>query len=147
VGAGEITDGRHVGGPAAQVHHGDGLGARGDQRGDGGGGDGTRVDIHIGKYWLGNEQHSTGGGGDEGARRCDQLIALAETDGQIGGRQRQGAIGHGDGMATATPMGELLLEGLRLLACPSIHLTGSEHTGGGINLVGVEPGPGGKIDH
>ena len=76
VGAGEISDRRHVGRPAAQVHHRDGLGAGGDQRGDGGGGDRTGIAIHIGKHRLGAQQHRTGGGGNESARGGDQLITL-----------------------------------------------------------------------
>jgi len=76
MGASEIRDGRHVGGPAAEVHHSDGLGARSDQRGDGGGCDRTGIGIHIGKHRLGAQQHRTGGGGNKSARGGDQLITL-----------------------------------------------------------------------
>ena len=86
VGAGQITNGGHGCGPAAQVHNGDGLRAGVDQRGDGGGGDGTGIGIHIGKHRLGAKQHGAGGCGDEGARGGDEFIALAKTDGQVGGR-------------------------------------------------------------
>jgi len=84
VGTGEITDSWHVGGPAAEVHHGDGLGTGGDQRSNGGGSDRTRLRIHIGKHRLGTKQHAAGGSSDEGARGGDQLIARAQTDGQVG---------------------------------------------------------------
>lgn len=68
----------------------------GDQRRDRGSSDGTGLGIHIGEHRLSSEQHSTGGGGDERARRGDQLIAGAQADGQIGSRESQGAIGHGN---------------------------------------------------
>ena len=47
-------------------------------------------------------------------------------------------------MGAATPVGELLLKSLRLLASPSVHLTRGEHTGCSVDLFGVELGPEGK---
>jgi len=35
-----------------------------------------------------------------------------------------------------------MLEGLRLLARPGVHLAGGEHTTGGVDLAGIELGPG-----
>ena len=84
VGAGEFTNCSHFGWPSAQMHHGNGLSARGDQRLDSGGCDGTGIRIHLGEDGLSTQQHSGGGGGNEGARRGDQLITLAKADGEIG---------------------------------------------------------------
>ena len=145
VASGQIADGRHVCGPATQMHNRDGLGAGGDQGSNGGCGDGAGIWIHIGKHGLGAQQHSAGGGGDEGARRGDEFIAFAQAEGQVGGREGQGAISHGDGIAAAAPAGVLLLEGLGVLAGPGVHLAGGEHAGGGINLIGIEVRPRGQL--
>ena len=47
-------------------------------------------------------------------------------------------------MAAAAPAGVLLLEGLGVLAGPGVHLAGGEHAGSGIDLLGIEVGPGGE---
>jgi hypothetical protein len=120
VSAGQLEDRGHVGGPTAEVHHGYGLGAGGDLRRDRGGGDGAGFGIHIRKHRLGAEQHGTGGSGDEGTRRGDQLVAGPETNGQVGSREGEGAIGHGDGVGDAAPLGELLLKGGCFLAGPGL---------------------------
>ena len=143
-GAGQIADGRHVCGPTAQVHNGDGLRAGVDQRSNGGCGDGTRIWIDIGEHGLGTQQHGAGGCGDEGAWGGDEFIALAQTDRQVGSRESQGAVGHGYGMAAAAPAGVLVLESLGVLAGPGVHLTGCEHAGSGVDLLGIEVGPGGE---
>ena len=70
VGTGQITNSWHVGWPAAQVHHGNGLGARGDQWCDCGGCDGAGIEIDIGKNRLSTKQQCTGCSGD---RRCAAL--------------------------------------------------------------------------
>jgi len=142
LGAGQIEDRGHVGGPAAEVHHRDGLGAGGDQRRDRVGGDGTAFSVNIGEHRLGAEKHGAGSGGDKSARRSDQFIAGAQADGQIGSRESQGAIGHGDGVGGAAPAGVLLLKSSGLLTGPGVHLAGGEHAGGDVDLLGVELGPG-----
>ena len=127
------------------MHHRNGLGAGGDQRSNGGSCDGAGIGIHIGEHRLGAKQHSTGGSGDEGARRCDQFIIAAEADGQIGSGEGQRAIGHGNGMGSAAPLSKILLKGGGFLAGPGVHIAGGEHTAGGLDLLGVELGPGGEI--
>ena len=73
VGAGEITDGRHVCGPSTQMHYSNGFSAWGDQGSDGGGSNRARLGIHVGEHRL-SARSTAGSGGDEGARRGNQLI-------------------------------------------------------------------------
>jgi len=47
-------------------------------------------------------------------------------------------------MAAAAPAGELQLEGLGVLPGPGVHLAGGEHAGSGVDLLGIEVGPGGE---
>ena len=44
-------------------------------------------------------------------------------------------------MGAATPVGELLLKSLRLLAGPGVHLAGSEHAGSSFDLKGIKERP------
>ena len=50
-------------------------------------------------------------------------------------------------MAAAAPAGVLLLESLGVLAGPGVHLAGCEHAGSGVDLLGIEVGPGGEGHH
>jgi Fe-S-cluster containining protein len=118
VAAGDGAHGVHVHGQAGVVHREDGLGARRDRGLDGGGVDvqRRRVDVHQ-PHVRAQVAHDLGGGG-EGVRGRDDLVAGADAE----GFERQVQPGRGrvdrDGLDArrAEEGGEVLLEAARLRA-------------------------------
>ena len=123
------------------MNHRNCLCVRTDQRLNRGSRDRAGIRINVGKHRLGKKQHGTGSGRNEGARRGDQLITLAEAYGQISSRKSQRAVGHSDSLTTATPLGKLTLKSLCFITGPGVHLAGSEHMSRRIDLVAIEVRP------
>ena len=98
---------RHL---AEQVDHHDAPGARGDGRLDGVGRDVERgrVDVHEHRRAAGVVDGA--GGGEEGERGRDHLVAGLQVQGAERQEQRVGAAGATDGMPGAREPGDLGLE-------------------------------------
>ncbi len=101
------------------MHRDDGLGALGDERLD-------RPDVHVevvalaahevAEDRLGAAVADSVGGGDEGQRGDDHLVAGLDTGGDASDMERGGAARKGEDVLRAEVLGEFLLERLRLRA-------------------------------
>ena len=105
----DIHDRVHVGDAPAPVHGHDGLGLRRDLLLDLGGID-VLVLAHVGIDRRGAHVRNRSGGGDEGDRRGDHLVALADAERPHAEHQGVGAVAAADAMLGAGVVDDLLLE-------------------------------------
>ncbi len=113
---GELAEGVQVGDLAGDVDRHDRAGPRGDRGRGGLGAQVVGVEVDVDRHRGGTEPLGGLGGGDERERGHDDLGARADAEQLEGDLQRVGAVGDGERLGGAVVVGELLLEGVDLLA-------------------------------
>ena len=141
---GQGHDRVHVAGPAGQVHADHRPGARGQHRADARGGDVLRIAVDLGEHRCGAGVDDAGDRSEEGPRGDHHLVAGADFQRPERLVQGQGAVGQGDGVAGAGPVGEFPLEFPALLAGPVVDPVGQDHAAYGLGLFLGEGRPGGE---
>lgn len=132
--------GRHTG----KVDDNDGFGIRGQHGFDGFRADVLAVQIHVGKHGVCARVHNAGGGGEEGARGNNHIVARAYADCFECGIERKRAVGKGDGVPRAGKGGKFFFKFAAFAARPVVDFVGQQDFGNGIGFFSGEARPWGK---